>query len=441
MMTMTRRPNASSAHAVSSFLASIETRGMRLDLEPLRLILKRLGDPHRMIRSVLVAGTNGKGSTAAMLASILSEAGLRVGLYTSPHLIDFRERIRINGEMVTWDELRDLLDEAMPCLDDATTYFEFATIAAFLLFRRRRVDVAVLEVGMGGRLDATNVVNPDVSIITNISLEHGQYLGHTLAAITREKAGIIREDGVCITASGHSKVLATLRDICEERHATLLRVGGKIRALRNLPEGTFTYSGLMHRLSGLALPLRGRHQLRNAATALLAAEVLSQRGLPLDEEVLRRGLAKTQWAGRLEQLLEQPRLIVDGAHNPAGTAVLADALRHDYSYRRLILIVGILKDKAVGTMLRRLAPLASLLILTGLETQRSQDPEILAAAARPYAQRIVVKKKTEAALAYALTEAGSEDLICAAGSLFLVGEVKKIIQQRDAKSLFANNIT
>ena len=264
------------------YLKSLESRGVHLDLGPVRRSLERLGHPERASRAILVAGTNGKGSIAAMLASILKAAGYRVGLYTSPHLIDFKERIRINGHRISQAALINLTREVRLGLEVEPrlelTWFEFITVLAFLHFARHETDIDVLEVGMGGRLDATNVVDPEVSVISNISLEHREYLGDTLDKITAEKAGIVRDKGTCATGSRNRAVVSTLEKICRGRRARLVRLGHDIR-VRSEGTGKFSYFGLSRRYRHLCAPLRGKHQLDNAAVALGAIELLETRGL------------------------------------------------------------------------------------------------------------------------------------------------------------------
>lgn len=416
------------------YLDSLGSRGIRLDLGPVRRALARLGDPHRSYPSVLVAGTNGKGSISAMLASILREAGLKVGLYTSPHLIDFRERIRVNGAMISRVDLALLIEEVRERSGEDLTFFEFATVLAFMHFNQRKVDFAVLEVGMGGRLDATNVAEPEISIISNIALEHREYLGKTLELITLEKAGIVRNNGICLTGARKTAVIEALEGICRERNAALFRLGREIK-VRSESGGEFSYFGLDRRYRHLYIPLKGRHQIQNAGVALGAVELLTaRRGYPITDLAIQRGLEKTHWEGRLETIRENPTVVVDGAHNPDGMAALVKALDETFTYRKLIMIFGVLRDKEYRLMLRLLEPRADLLVLTGIRNARAENPQALARAAGMSFRRIVVKDNADDALAYALNRAGPGDLICAAGSLFLVGEIKKAVRNRNRQS-------
>jgi len=345
-----------------AYLDSLKGRGIQPGLGPVRRLLERLGSPQGRWKSILVGGTNGKGSIAAILAAILQAAGYRVGLYTSPHLVDFRERIRVDGAMIPEAALRDRIREVRREDLEAVTYFEFATALAFLHFARCRVDVAVLEVGMGGRLDATNVVWPELSIISNIAMDHAKYLGRRLEDIAREKAGIIRRGGVCITAARQAPVLAVIEKVCRRKKARLLRVGREIR-IRAKTGGSFDFQGPALAMTNLVLSLKGPHQRENMACALGAAGILRGRGFEIADEAVRTGLSAVRWKGRLEIVAKHPTVLLDGAHNPAGAAALRKALG-EFTYRRLILVLGILADKDYRGMIRRLAPLAHRVIAT-----------------------------------------------------------------------------
>ena len=406
------------------YLSSLNRMGIRLGLDPIRSLLERLDNPQNSFPSVLIAGTNGKGSVAAMTAAILSTGGFRTGLYTSPDLIDFRERIRIDGRMIGRREVCICSEQVKGQISEDMSYFEFLTAMAFLHFQRRQVDIAVLEIGMGGRLDATNVVSPLVSIITNISLDHREYLGGTLAEIAREKGGIIRERGICLTAARQKLVIETLAVICRERGAALYRLGKDIRTTIHR-DGTFSYRGIGQRHERLICPLAGRHQFKNAALALGAVELLGDAGYSVPGRAISEGLKRTRWEGRLEVLRRAPLLLVDGAHNPAGVAVLCRALERDFPRRRLFLIFGVMGDKDYLRMAKRLFPLADRVFLTCPHSERTLPPAALLPAARRFHPAVEVVENPGDALQRALSLAGKEDLVCAAGSLYLVGEIKK----------------
>ncbi len=406
------------------YLSRLNSSVVRLGLAPVAGLLKSLKNPQNAYPTVLIAGTNGKGSIAATMDSILREAGYRVGLYTSPHLIDLRERILVAGEMIAVEELDALIEEVRGHVGEDITYFEFLTAIAFLHFCRMRVDVAVLEVGMGGRLDATNVVNPVVSVISNISLEHREYLGNSLADIAREKGGIIKEGGVCVTAAKQMPVREVFDRICRERKAKLYRLGRHIK-VRRREDDVFDYRGIFRNYKGLTCALKGRHQIDNAALALAAVEILADHGFTVGDNAFCRGLPKTRWEGRLEVLRLFPTVLIDGGHNPAGISALCRALKEDFSYRRLILVFGVLGDKDYALMLKKLLTLADAIIIAKPKTERALPPEELAGMARHCLKQVEVVEQAERALMRALMLAGRDDLICITGSLYLIGEIKE----------------
>ena len=408
-----------------AYLEGLKQRGIHLGLGPISRLLDRLHNPQDAYKTILIGGTNGKGSTAAILSSILIKEGLRVGLYTSPHLCDFRERIRVNGCMIESDILAGLIEKIRAKTDEDITYYEYATALAFLHFSQCAVDIAVLEVGMGGRLDATNLVSPQVSIITNVSLEHQEYLGRDLRSIAREKGGIIREGGLCITASTKRTVIDTLQDICHQKGGTLYRIGREIRVRRS-PRGSFSYTGIHKRYTGLTLSLVGRHQITNAALALGAVDLLSEKGMGISDTSVLEGLRDARWEGRLELIARDPRVVVDGAHNPAGIATLREALLSDFSYRRLIVVFGALRDKDYTGMLKRILPLADMLILTRPKEERAASTgDLVSTVESRYLRHVEIVEDSGEALARARSLAGRDDLICVAGSLYLVGEIKR----------------
>ncbi len=411
-------------HDPIEYLSSLKGIGVRLGLEPVTRLLRRLGNPQRRYKAVLVGGTNGKGSIAALVASILTCRGYRVGLYTSPHLVDFNERIRVDGRAVSRRDLRSLIAEIRGLVREDVTYFEFTTALAFLHFLRAGVDIAVLEVGLGGRLDATNVVRPAVAVISNISLEHRAYLGGRLADIAREKGGIIKPGGLVVTAARQKIVIETLEAICRRQKARVFRVGRDIR-VRHSGGGTFSYYGIGRHFRDLRIHLPGRHQITNAACALGAVELLGRSGLHVDEASVREGLSSCRWEGRLEVLRERPTVVVDGAHNPAGASVLREALEKNFSFRKLILVFGVLADKDYRRMLRRLVPLADHVILTRPREERALSPGIAARFVRQgTGRRAEVVEESGQALTHALRLAGKRDLVCVTGSLYLIGETR-----------------
>ncbi len=411
-----------------AYLSGLNIDVMHFGLEAISGLLSRMGDPQNSFHSVLIAGTNGKGSTAVMLASILQHAGLKVGLYTSPHLIDVRERIVINGIKISRHDLGELIAEIKDHTREPVTYFECLTAAAFLYFSRRRVNIAVLEVGLGGRLDATNISQPLVSVITNIALEHTAYLGKTLTAIAREKGGIIKRKGVCVTAATQEKVIDVFTGICHEQQARLVRLGIDFKIKIHRDE-SISYQGQNRKIEQLTVPLRGSYQLSNTALALAAIEILEKKGYRIDDQAIQKGLAKTRWEARGEILRQDPLFLLDGAHNPAGIASLCRLLQKDFSGRRLILIFSALADKDYRRMLRKIAPLVHKTFLPPLQTKRAVTPQVLAAFMESEGYPVLMSKSVMASIEQALQCAGTDDLICACGSLYLAGEVKQVFPE------------
>lgn len=407
-----------------TYLDGLEKMGIRMDLDAVRKSLRALGNPERDYPSILIAGTNGKGSVAAMTAAILSAGGFSVGLYTSPHLTEVRERIRIGNIMIPewdfWETTGDVDDH----LTEALTYFEFMTVLAFHYFRQKKIDVAVVEVGMGGRLDATHAIEPSVAVISHIALDHQEYLGKRLAEIAGEKSAIIPKRGTCVTGVRQLSVRQVIADTCREREATLLRIGREIRLFRHR-DGDFSYRSPARSYARLHCGLVGDHQQTNAALAVAAVEAMAVKGFKVGEDAVREGLRKVKWEGRLEVLREAPVLLLDGAHNPAGIGSLCRALRNKFSFRRLIVLFGVLRDKHYPDMIRRLSVFQPLMLLTEPPSERSMPPAELLPIARAVLQRVEIIRSPVDALKYAFSVAGEDDLICVTGSLYLVGQIKK----------------
>jgi dihydrofolate synthase/folylpolyglutamate synthase len=408
----------------SAYLASLNIDKMRFGLKAITELLARLGNPQNSYKTILIAGTNGKGSTAAMTSSILSSAGYKVGLYTSPHLVDVRERIVINGEKISLKEFNQTIADVKDRIQPPVTYFEFLTAVAFVYFQRQEVDIAVLEAGLGGRLDATNVCKPLVSVITNIAFDHMDYLGNTLYSITREKAGIIKQNGICITAAKQKKVLEVLKNICLYRRAKLYRLGRDIK-IKKQKDGFLNYQGLHRNLKNLTIPLQGDHQLSNAALALAAIELCAKKGFSIADTAIYAGLKNTHWEARLEVLQKQPLFLLDGAHNPAGISVLCRSFKKDFSYCRLILIFGSLADKDYRRMLQKIIPLTSTIILTQLKTKRAVPVNDIMETVMKMGYKAIVTENVKQAIERAQAMAKKQDLICATGSFYLAGEVKQ----------------
>ena len=408
----------------SAYLASLNIDKMRFSLKAITELLSRLGNPQNSYKTILIAGTNGKGSTAAMTSSILYSAGYKVGLYTSPHLVDVRERIVINGKKISLKKFNHTIADVKDKIKQPVTYFEFLTAVAFVYFQRQKVDIAVLEVGLGGRLDATNVCKPLVSVITNIALDHMDYLGNTLDSIAREKAGIIKQKGICITAAKQNKVLEVLKNVCLRRRAKLYCLSSDIK-IKKQKDGILNYEGLYRNMKNLKIPLQGDHQLSNAALALAAIELCEKKGFSIADTAIYAGLKNTHWEARLEVLQNQPFFLLDGAHNPAGISVLCRSFKKDFSYRRLILIFGSLADKDYRRMLQKIVPLASIIILTQLKTKRAVPVNDIMETVKKMGYPAIVTENVKQAIERAQALAKKQDLICATGSFYLAGEIKQ----------------
>ena len=408
-----------------AYLQTLNPMGIRLGLEQVQSLLERLGNPQDAYPSILIAGTNGKGSVAAMTAAILDAAGFKTGLYISPDLVDFRERIRVNSEMITPKRAVACLETVKKNVIETVSYFEFITAMAFLHFQQQKIDIAVLEIGMGGRLDATNVVNALVSVVTNVSREHEEYLGRTLKKIAYEKGGVIKTNGICITAAQQKSVVAVLEELCEKRNAKLYRLGKELHTVVHR-DGTFSYTGVTKQFKHLKSPFIGRHQITNAGLALGVIETLAASGFMISDDAVHRGLERAKWEGRLEVVQRLPMLVLDGAHNPAGVATLCRALENDFAYQRLILIFGVMGDKNYPLMAKRLFPLADAVIITCPPTERGLAPKLLQPIALEFNKNIEIVINPGDALKHAFELAGDSDLICVAGSLYLVGEIKKV---------------
>ncbi len=404
-------------------LDGLKRLDIRFSLDPISRFLERLNNPQDAYRTVLVGGTNGKGSIAAMVASVMSR-GFCVGLYTSPHLVDVRERIRVDGDIISRKEMDAWIEVVKAHSKEDLTYFEFLTAVAFLYFRSRKVDLAVLEVGMGGRLDATNVASPLVSVVSNISIDHSEYLGRRLEEIAWEKGGIIKDGGVLVTAVKQRRLQELLEEICRTKGAMLYRVGREIRTYTH-PDGSFSYRGIGDRYDKVVCPLRGRHQKVNAAAALGAIECLAMKGFRVDDDAVLKGIHDVKWEGRLEVIRYSPTVLLDGAHNAGGASALCQALKEEFCFKKLIFVFGVLKDKDYDTMLKKLLPLGDRLILTSPDVERAMPPEALLPVACKYVRRIEIVHNSHDALKRALSVANKDDLICVTGSLYLVGEIKK----------------
>ena len=404
------------------YLYNLQKFGIKFGLSKTSNILEAFGNPHKGRRYIHIAGTNGKGSAAAFMASILREAGLKVGFYSSPHLLRFTERFRINGLEIETEKAAQLIEElrAVFSPEEPPTYFEATTAMALVYFSRENTDIDIMEVGMGGRLDATNVITPLVSGITNISMEHQFFLGSSLMDIAGEKGGIIKKGVDVVTGADQACVIALFESICREKGAPFWRVGKDVR-YRSTGSGLHYY-GINQSLSRLELGLKGRFQSRNAALALAMIEVLNQKGFAVSSRHIREGLKKASWPGRMQIMAEDPMVILDGAHNPAAMRALAGSLKKDFHHDRLILVIGVMKDKDIGPLLREIVPSSDYVIYTRPVYYRAAEPEILMAEAAALGKPGEAVPSLKNALELARKMADPKDLILVSGSLFTVGE-------------------
>ena len=418
------------------YLGHLQHFGIKLGLENIATLCLALGNPQNRFLSIHVAGTNGKGSVSAMLAEITREHGLRTGLYTSPHLARVEERIRVDGAPISPKRFRELLAGLKSVIDRLMaggelayhpTYFEVVTALAFLEFAGRDVEVAVLEVGMGGRFDATNLVRPLVSIITTIARDHETHLGSTLGKIAFEKAGIIKPGIPVVCGVRGGPALREIRRVARERGAPLTEVFGPGRTLEcaKIREGyRFVYADENGRYA-FSPGLAGRHQGDNAAVAIAAAEVLSRIWRPLEKAKILAAIRETQWEGRLETVRRRPLVVLDGAHNVEGVTALVSHIK-DVIRRPVVLVFAAMKDKDLRSMTRILFPAASTVVLTRVPYKRSASPEDLLAAAPPFKGRVLLEPDTRRAVDLALAESHGRAPVIIAGSLFLIGEVKRL---------------
>ncbi|WP_373046363.1 bifunctional folylpolyglutamate synthase/dihydrofolate synthase [Vulgatibacter sp.] len=418
--------------AAEAFLAALPQSSIRLGLERVAAACTALGMPQGRYPAILVAGTNGKGSTCAFLARALQAAGLRVGLYTSPHLVSCRERIRVDGAPIAAADLDAAVERLraayVPAREaghpDALSYFEAMTVLAFDHFARAGIDVAVLEVGLGGRLDATNVPGTDLraTVVTRLGLDHVEWLGPTLEAIAAEKAGIARPDVPLISAPQAPAAAAVLRREAGERGAPLVAVGSDVTLVPGA-DG-LEYEGRSWRIEGISLGLRGGHQAENAAVALATLEAC---GLPVDADAARTGLREARWPGRIEVVAQAPVVVIDGAHNPDAAAALADGFVHLWPGIRPQLVFGVLADKERAAMMEPLLPLAEAVHLCTPASSRSVPAAQLLPEAAGHARSVQAHGSVAAALEAARHAAGPKGVVLVCGSLYLAGEVRRLL--------------
>jgi dihydrofolate synthase/folylpolyglutamate synthase len=422
-----------------------QARLEKFGLGNISILAEELGSPHRAIPCAHIAGTNGKGSTAAMLESILRDAGFRTGLYTSPHLERINERIRIDGENIAdedfasiWTRIHATIERLMASgkLAGHPTFFECVTAIAFIAFAEQHIDFSIYEVGMGGRFDATNIVHPEVGVITPIDFDHENFLGHSIEEIAGEKAGIIKPGMWVVSSVTRPEALQVVAKQCQAVEAKLFDVDelwriDRVESRSGLYRASITSRSSPAGVSMVLAPsLPGEFQIRNALAAATAAQRLAERGMALTNENIERGIATARWPGRLERLSERPDLYLDGTHNPAGARELLRFWNDNFKGRKIFLVYSAMRDKAVDEIAGQLFPHVETAILTAPRQPRAISASLLGEMTRHFAKNAIVIPEASDALEAALHMASPEDAVFATGSLFLVGELRSYWQHR-----------
>lgn len=412
---------------ITDYLFKLERGGINFSLERISALLSHLGNPHLSLKAFHIGGTNGKGSTSAIIANIMKEAGYRVGLYTSPHLSMIEERFQINGQIITVDDFVEYSARVRKKIEEISiklTFFEFLTAVAFLYFHEKKVDAAVIEVGMGGRLDATNLINPIVSVITNISLDHTDYLGSTIKAIAKEKAGIIKDNVPVVLGEIDQDIIDFIT--IELKPDNRYSIWGRDFKAEERSDGRFDYFGIKRQLNDMNISLRGFHQYINASMAICALECASDI-FYIHENAIRKGLESIKWPGRLEYVEGNVRIIMDCAHNPHGIKYALDYIMQRIKFKRMFLIMGVMKDKDYPTMIMMIAPYCNKMIFTKVDIPRAALPVELAHIARDINKNTIITNTVKESIEIALSEADYEDIIFITGSIYVVGEARKIL--------------
>ncbi|MGM0501621.1 MAG: bifunctional folylpolyglutamate synthase/dihydrofolate synthase [Bacillota bacterium] len=414
------------------YLQQLDKFGIKPGLERMNLLLDYLGNPEQDLKIIHIAGTNGKGSTSAILTAIYKEAGYKVGTYNSPEIVEFNERIRINDNYISAQRLAEVVQEVQRAVEKVAkrlehpSFFEVVTAVAILYFAQEKVDLAILEVGMGGKLDATNIGQSLISVITNVSLDHTEYLGETLEEITREKAGIVKKDQPVVTAAVKPEVVEEIATIAHTQQAELINVNQCFKWERDgfdLAAQQFSIRGAQEKYEGLKLPLLGEYQIVNTAVAVAVVEQL-QDDYPVVKNQIKEGLLKVNWPGRLEVVAANPTVILDGAHNHAGAKSLNRELSK-LEYNNLIIILSILEDKDYQGILEQLAPLADKIVLSKNNNPRAAKVDKLQKYVKKYDQLdVIVEEDLELAVDNSLNNAVTEDLILIGGSLYTVAQIR-----------------
>ena len=413
------------------YLYSLTHSGIKLGLQNTSRLLQYFENPQLSIRTIHIAGTNGKGSTAAITESILRAAGYKTGLYTSPHLLDFRERIQTNRNLIEKQDITRLtqkIKNAVKELQIPVTFFEFGTVLAFLYFKEQNVDVNILEVGLGGRLDATNLCEAEVSIITSISHDHMEYLGDDLKQIAFEKASIIKTSGTVFADIPDNEIFNVVNSLAQSRDATVYRLNSEFKVAQIESEKglqTFDFSDIKEEFTGLKLPLTGQFQAKNAGLAIAACLKLLGNG---NENIIRKGLRTVKWEGRLEVVSDNPTVVLDSAHNEASVRNMTSELRKSFKFSRCLVILGLMKDKEIDKIIENLSLFGDRFYLVQVNPPRGADPEILKEKFKKYKKPVQVSKSVSSALQTIKGFSSPNDLVCITGSIFTVAEAKKYFQ-------------
>ena len=427
------------------YLFDLQKHGVKLALANSISLMEVMCNPHRQFPSVHVAGTNGKGSTSAFIAAILRSAGYRVGLYTSPHLVSFTERIQINDRQISERKVVELAQRVRQGYQRllsgpgviSPTFFEVTTAMAFSYFAEERVDFAVVEVGMGGRLDSTNVITPLVSVITNIDREHTEFLGDTLEKIAHEKAGIIKPGVPVVTGVEQPEVVMIVESEAATKRAPVYRLERDFKPenVVSRDKQLFDYRGISSSFEKITIGMLGRYQVDNACLALAAIECVCASGVAVDGAAVRRGLEQTHWQGRLERIARKPDIYLDGAHNPASMKKLASTVRILKSdYKRIILVIGILSDKDYVGIIEEIVPLVEHVIVTKPQYARAMDVQALASAIQSFQRSLDIAENVAGAVAKAREISSSDDLVLITGSLYVVGEARALFFPQPASN-------
>lgn len=418
-----------SLEATLEYIHNVKWQRAKPGLERTQWLLKSLGNPEKQLKFVHIAGTNGKGSTAACISSILAKAGYKTGLYTSPYILRFNERMQVNGVHITDQELEMLTDEIRPfadAMEDAPTEFELITALAMRFFLYKECDIVVLEVGMGGELDSTNVIDtPEVAVIAAIGLDHTAELGSTLPEIARTKAGIIKQGGIAAVYGGEPEVVRVFEDVCRERGARLVKTDHSRLNVKSIDLDASHFDFAPY--TDLAFPLVGAYQPYNAALAITAAECLRDRGYTISDGNIADGINSTYWPGRFEVLRRDPVFILDGAHNPQGIAATADSLKRHFGDKKITFLVGVMADKDVLNMTGYIDPLAACYVTTTPPNPRAMPADELAEILRKHGKPVVACDSIDDAVSEAIRTAGPDGTVCALGSLYFSGEIRTAV--------------